>query len=132
MPTGVSAPIANSMLALMLNGTVWAGYNIIFAQLHTGPPGPNGTLSVAAESTRVSCGAAPAFAVPANGQSLNNNLILWSNVIAAETFSFVSLWNAATAGVFIVSGSITAQAINPGNNFSIPTGGLAISIPLAS
>lgn len=132
MPPGVSVPVANSVLALMLNGTVWAGYNTIFAQLHTGPPGPGGTLSVAAESTRVSCGAAPAFAVPANGQTLNSNMILWTNVIASETYSFVSLWNAANAGIFIASGSITSQAITPGNNFSIPAGGLAITIPLAS
>lgn len=132
MPPGISTPVANSVLALMLNATAWAGYNTIFAQLHTGPPGPAGTLSVAAESTRVTCGTAPAFAVPANGQTLNNNVLLWTNVISAETYSFVTLWNALTAGVFIASGTITAQAISPGNNFSIPVGGLAISIPLAS
>jgi hypothetical protein len=132
MPTGVSTPIANSILALMLNGTAWPGYSATWAQLHTASPGPAGTLAIAAESTRVTCGTAPAFAVPANGQTLNSNMILWSNVVANETYAFVTLWSALTGGVFIASGTITSQPIIIGNNFQIPAGGLAIALPVAS
>jgi hypothetical protein len=132
MPTGVSTSIANSILALMLNGTAWPGFSATFAQLHTASPGPAGTLAVAVENVRVSCGTAPAFAAPANGQTLNNNVILWTNVVANETYAFVTLWSAVTGGTFIASGTITSQPIVIGNNFQIPVGGLAISLPVAS
>jgi hypothetical protein len=132
MPPGIAAGTANSVLALMLNGTVWAGYSVIYAQLHIGQPGAAGTANIAGESLRVSCGGAPAFAAPSSGQTLNNNVITWNSVTASETYAFCSLWTALTAGVFIASGTVTAAPIVVGNNFSIPVGGLAVSLPLAS
>lgn len=132
MPVGVSTTVANYILGLSLNGTAWSGFNTIYAQLHVGQPGPNGTANVAGNNLRVSCGGAPSFATPNNGQTSNNNQLLWSNVTTNETYAFCSLWSALTLGTFIVSGTITAQSIVAGNNFSIPAGGLVISLAVAS
>jgi hypothetical protein len=132
MPVGVATPTANSILALMLNGTAYAGNTTLYAQLHIGQPGPAGTANVAGENLRVTCGTAPEFSAPANGACTNNNPITWSAVTTNETYAFVTLWTALTGGTFIASGSISAQPVVVGNNFSIPAGGLSVSLPVAS
>jgi hypothetical protein len=132
MPVGVATPVANSILALMLNGTAWAGNSTLYAQLHTGQPGPLGTANVAGETLRVTCGTVPEFGTPANGACANNNPITWSAVTVSETYTFVTLWTALTGGNFVASGSISAQPVVVGNNFSIPAGGLSVSLPVAS
>lgn len=132
MPVGVSTPVANSILGLMLNGTAWPGYTTLYAQLHVGQPGPAGTANIAGETLRVTCGTAPEFGTPTNGQCSNNNPITWTAVTTNETYTFVSLWTALTAGNFVVSGAISAQPVVVGNNFSIPVGGMVVSLPVAS
>jgi hypothetical protein len=132
MPVGVATPIANSILALMLNGTTWTGYTTLYAQLHVGQPGAAGTANIAGENTRVSCGSAPEFGTPAGGSCSNNNALTWTAVNTNETYTNVSLWTALTGGTFVGSGSISAQPVVVGNNFSIPVGGLTVALPVAS
>lgn len=58
-----------------------------FARLHTGDPGPDCTANLAAQSLRVP--------VIFDGANLNTSTLQWPLCPAAETFTHVSLWDAA-------------------------------------
>jgi hypothetical protein len=129
MADNVSSGVANSILALILNGTAFSGFATPYVQLHTGLPGAAGTTNIAAENRRQATGA---FAAPAGGSTTNNSAINWTSVLGTETYSHVSIWSASSAGTFICSGSISASAITIGQNFQIPAGGMTVSLPVAS
>jgi hypothetical protein len=129
MADNVSSGVANSILALILNGTAFAGFSTPYVQLHTGAPGAAGTANVAGNNTRVASGA---FAAPAGGSTTNSAAINWTSVSTSETYSHVSLWSAVSGGTFICSGSIAASAITAGQNFQIAAGAMTVSLPVAS
>ena len=132
MADGASATIVNALLASILNDVAFTAYGPVYVQLHTGAPGANGTANVAGESTRESAGSNSAFNAPSGGSTTNLNAINWTSVTTAETYTHVSLWSASTSGTFLASGSITANAVEVGDNFSIPIGDMTVSMPVAS
>jgi hypothetical protein len=129
MADNISTGVANSVLALLLNGTSFAGFSATYVQLHTGAPGSAGTANIAGNNTRQAAGA---FAAPSGGSTTNSAAVNWTSVPNNETYTHVSLWSASTSGTFIASGSITAGAILSGQNFQIPSGGMSVSLPVAS
>ena len=131
MAVGVSATVGNAFLASILNDTAFTAYGPLYVQLHTGAPGPNGTANVAGESTRESSGSSP-FAAPSGGTTTSNNAVTWTDVSTDETYTDVSLWSLATSGVFVASGTITANAVETGDTFTIPAGDITVSIAIAS
>ena len=129
MADNVSTGVANSILSALVNGGSFIGFSPVYAKLHTGPPGAAGTSNPAGNTVRQSCGT---FAAPAGGATSNSAAVTWTSVSTAETYSHVSLWDAASGGTFIASGSITAGPILVGQNFTIPAGGMSVSLPVAS
>jgi hypothetical protein len=129
MADNISSGVANSVLGLLLNGTAFAGFAATYVQLHVGAPGASGTSNVAGNNTRQAAGA---FATPSGGSTTNSGAVNWTSVPTNETYSHVSLWSASTSGTFIASGSITAGAILAGQNFTIPAGGMSVSLPVAA
>src|SRR4051794_6747789 len=92
-----------------------------YVKLHTGDPGEDGTANAAAETTRKSI----TGAASANGVFTSVNDLAWTNVAGTETYTHVSLWDAATAGNCLWVGPLTAsKAVVAGDNFTIPTGSL--------
>jgi hypothetical protein len=131
MADNISTAVANSVLALMLNGTAFSIYTpgTTYVQLHTAGPGTVGTSNVAGNNVRAATGA---FQAPSGGSTSNVAAINWTSVSTSETYTHVSLWSAATAGTFICSGSIAAAPIVAGQNFSIAAGAMTVSLPTAS
>ena len=129
MADGASATLVNAFLAAFLNGTTFTTYSAPYVQLHTGAPGANGTANVAGESVRQQ--ATGTFTISA-GSTTNPNPVNWTSVTTAETYTHISLWSAASSGTFLASGSITANAVSIGDNFSIPAADATISMPTAS
>lgn len=129
MAVGAALAIVNAWLASILNGTAPTTYANPYVQLHTGSPGAAGTTNIAGETTREQL--TGTFVVSA-GASTNPAAVNWTSVSTAETYTDVSLWSAATGGTFIASGTITANAVAIGDNFSIPIGDMTISQPTAS
>lgn len=132
MSDGASATVVDALLASILNDQAFTAYGPVYVQLHTAAPGSAGTSNVAGESTRESAGANSAFAAPSGGSTTNSNAITWTSVSTVETYTHVSIWSAATGGVFLASGSITANAVAIGDNFTIPVGDMTVSMPVAS
>lgn len=129
MADNIATGVANSILALILNGTAFAGFATPYAQLHTGLPGAAGTANVAGNSTRQAC---PFATAPSGGVVSNSSAITWTSVPATETYTHISLWSAASGGTFICSGSLAVGSVLSGQNFSIGVGALTVSLPVAA
>ena len=127
MAEGLSSSAATSILDAIGNNTSYA-VATPYIQLHTGAPGSAGTTAVATETTRklVSFGAASA------GTLSNDAAITWTSVAGTEDYTHWTLWTASSAGTFIASGTMTANAVVTGDTFTIPIGDLDISFTIAS
>lgn len=127
MATGMSTATCDSILDAIFNAT---SYSVAtpYIQLHTADPGASGTTAVATETTRklVSMGAASGGAIS------NDAAITWTGVTGTEDYTHWTLWTASSAGTFIGSGTVTANAVTAGDTFTIPTGDLDVVLTVAS
>lgn len=116
MATGVLAAEANEDLNALAAEYPWI-------KLHVGDPGASGTANPATETDRVQA----SFAAASGGVIATNTETRWNGVAANEDYTHWSGWNAQTNGAAGWSGTITADAVNTGNNFVINAGGLTFS-----
>lgn len=128
MAEGLAPAIAAELLDALFNADAYTGPATIYAQLHVGAPGAAGTTNPASNTTRqaVSMGAASGGAVS------NDSAPSWASVPTAEDYTHVSLWSAAAAGTFLMSGTITANAVAVGDTFTIPVGDMDITLVVAA
>ena len=134
MAVGLSAAYVNKFLDFIGNATA-AGTapTTVWIQLGTGDPGPNGTATgnPAGNATRkqVSFGASAG----ASGMS-NDAAITWTTgeVDTSEDYTHWTLWDASTSGNFICSGTMTANAVTVGDEFTIPVGDLDLTFNTAA
>lgn len=121
MAEGWSATAANAALTTLTGTYDWM-------QLHTGAPGANGTSNVATETDRVQV----SFGTASAGAISNDAAIEWTNVAGSEDYTHFTFWTASSAGTFGFSGTITANPVTAGDNFTIASGDLDISVTVAS
>lgn len=121
MAEGFSTAAANT--ALDNQGTAYP-----WVKLHTAAPGASGTSNAATETTRKQASWASASAA---SKATNADLV-WTSVAGSEDFTHFSLWTASSAGSFGGSGTITANAVTTGDTFTIPSGSLTLTLPVAS
>jgi hypothetical protein len=129
MAVGFAVGTANSILNSLARATAWTPPAACYIQLHVGDPGAAGTANVAAETDRVQ----GTFGSAASGGAISNTAALtWTAVAGAEDYTHYSAWSASTSGTFLFSGTVTANAVAIGDNFTIPIGDLDLAIPVAS
>jgi hypothetical protein len=127
MATGPSTYLLNKWLDAMGNNTSFA-VTTAYVALHVGDPGADGTANPATETTRK----AVSFAA-ATGASISSDAdISWTNISGSQDATHWTLWDASTAGNFLGSGTITANAYTAGDTFTIPSGDLDITMTAAS
>ena len=85
-------------------------------QLHTGDPGPNGTLAVAEGVDRRTV----TFTTPVNGQVFNADPVAWLNVGRMETFTHFTAWQDG----FLFAGTVASEVVYAGDNVFIDAGAL--------
>lgn len=125
MATGLAAGQANGILDALCSSIAYSDPAGFFVKLHTGDPGAAGTANAAGETTRK----ATTFAAAAAGAITTSADVAWTNVSTSETYSHVSFWSAVTAGTFLGSDDLAvAKAVVAGDNFTIPTGSISLSI----
>lgn len=133
MTTGLSATVANDFLEWLFNAsaTSTAPTNI-YIQLHTADPGSAGTTAVAGNATRKDLTASMGTA--ASGAITNTAAITWTTgeVDTSEDYTHWSLWDNSTAGNFLLSGTVTANAVTVGDEFTIPIGDLDVAFGTAA
>lgn len=127
MAVGWASATAASILDALGNATAWS-VATPYIKLHVGDPGAAGTANAATETTRklVSFGAASGGAIS------NDAALTWTAVAGSEDYTHFSLWDASTAGNFLASGTVTANAVTAGDTFTIPIGDLDLTLAVAS
>jgi hypothetical protein len=133
MAVGISAAIANDILDALAKNDAFTTLPVsaVWIKLHVADPGSAGTSNAAGNTTRKQA----TFGSAASGGSISNTAdIAWSTgeVTTSEDYSHYSAWTASTAGTFLFSGVITANAVTSGDQFTIPTGSLTLSLTVAS
>lgn len=127
MPEGLSVSTANSILDAICNAVAYS-VATPYVQLHTAAPGAAGTTAIAGNTLRKLA----SFGVAASGAISNDVEILWSAVGVAEDYTHVTIWTTLTAGTFVASGTITANAVAIGDDFRLPVGDIDLVFPVAS
>ena len=133
MALGFSATVANDILEWLFNASAMAAAPANpWIQLHTGDPGSAGTSNVAGNATRKDLTAAMGTA--ASGAITNTSAVTWTTgeVDTSEDYTHWSIFDAETNGNFLLSGTMTANAVVSGDEFTIPVGELDTSISTAA
>lgn len=120
----ISTYLSDKYLDCLVNAS---GFNVVgvYVQLHTADPGTAGTTAVAGNNVRK----AVTFAAAASGSKASNADVTWTNVSTSETYAYVSLWDASTAGNFLWAGALTAsKAVNAGDTFTLTSGQVTVAI----
>lgn len=120
MALGLSAAAANTFLDAHAAAFPWIKF-------HVGDPGAAGTANPATETDRVEA----SFASASGGAIATDAELRLNGVAATEDFTHWSGWSASAAGTFGWSGTVTADALNAGNNFVINAGGLTYTLNVA-
>jgi hypothetical protein len=88
----------------------------VYVKLHTGDPGEDGTSNAATETTRE----AVTWNSAASGSLQASATIEWTNVSTTETYTHFSLWDNASAGNCLWTGSLSSSAaVTAGDTFQI-------------
>ena len=116
----------NELLDALLNNGSFAGGATVYVSLHTADPGEDGANEVAGGSyARQASGG---FAAAAGGTT-DNDAIIDFTLMPAETMTHVGIWDAVTAGNFLVGGALTAdKTTNAGDTFRIAAGDLDVTL----
>lgn len=133
MAVGMSEFTVDSFFDWLFNNTAPTAVTGVWMQLHTADPGAAGTTAVATESTRksVSMGS-PAAPSGGNVTISNDAQVQWSGIAGSQDASHYSLWTASSAGTFLGSGVITANAYTAGDTLTFAVGDIDISLPVAA
>jgi hypothetical protein len=126
MTVGQSTTHAHGILNV-LRGTTYTAPASVWLKVHTGDPGSAGTANASAETTRKQV----TFGAPSAGSSAASAVSWTAWSAGSETISHVSLWDASTAGTFLMSGTLAAsKAVTNGDTLNVtPT---ATQGPLAA
>lgn len=127
MAAGISSYLANKLLEATCKATAYSA-SAVYIQLHVGSPGANGTTNPATETTRKAC----TFATASAGVISSNADVTWTNIAGSQTATFFTAWDASTAGNFLFSGTVTANAYVAGDTLTISSGQLSASLTIAS
>lgn len=98
------------------NGTSLTAPSAVYAKLHTGDPGEDGTANAAGETDRLEV----EFDASSNGVISLTAPVTWTSVNTSETYSHVSLWDHVSAGNCLGSGALTTpKAVTAGDDFEL-------------
>ena len=127
MATGISAYLANAWMNALGNATSFS-VTTAYVKLHVGDPGSAGTSNAATETTRK----AVSFAAASNGALASDADVTWTNIAGSQDATHFTAWDNATTGNFLFSGTITGNAYTAGDTYTISSGGLTVSLTVAS
>lgn len=128
MAAGLKASVANSLLDALGNATNYTAPTANWAKLHTGDPGASAASNAATETTRKSV----SFAAASGGSMASDAAITWTNIAGSEDATHFSIWDASTAGNFLWSGTLTANAYVAGDTLTIASGDMTAAFTVAA
>ena len=120
----VSDLVANAWLDAVGNATSYSEAGV-WVKLHIGDPGSAGTANAAAHTTRVQA----SFGAAASRAMTNDAPVEFTSLTAAETITWVSLWDASSGGNFLGRDDLSSSAVVAiGDTLRIPTGDLDFTV----
>lgn len=123
--TTIADTLETALLDLVFRNIAYTGNATLYVKLHLADPGEAGTASPAAHTTR----APVTFAAASAGSIASNSAATFTSMVANETISHISLWDASTAGVCKWTGPLTTpKAVAIGDDFTIPSGSLTVTL----
>ena len=123
----LSAYLRDKLLDHFLKGTAYTAPTNIYVSLHTADPGTTGANEAAGGSYARQIGTS-AFAAASAGSKASNAVIEFAGMPAA-TLTHVGVWDASSAGNFLVGGALSAsKTTNSGDTFRLPSGQLTVSL----
>ena len=128
MAVGLLASVANSLLDALGNATNYTAPTANYIKLHIGDPGAAAASNAATETTRK----AVSWAAASGGSMASDAAISWTNISGSEDATHFSVWDAATVGNFLFSGTVTANAYVAGDTLTIASGSLTASFTVAA
>ena len=128
MSVGLAAAVANGLLDALGNAANYTAPTAIYMKLHIGDPGAAGASNAAVETTRKQ----GSFAAAASGAITTDAALTWTNVGGTEDYTNWSAHDAAAAGAFLCSGTMTANAVVAGDTFTVATGDWDLSLTTAA
>ena len=127
MATGISDYLANQWLDALGNNDTFA-VAAVYVKLHVGDPGAAGTSNPATETTRKEA----SFSAASSGTLTSDSALTWTNIAGSQDATHFTAWDNLSAGNFLFSGTITANAYTAGDTFTIASGSLTVSLTIAS
>lgn len=128
MAVGLKPTVANSLLDALFNATNYTAPTDSYVKLHIGDPGAAAASNAATETTRKQV----SWAAAASGSIASDAAVTWTNISGSEDATHFSLWDAASAGNFIASGTVTANAYVAGDTLTIASGSFTGSFTVAA
>ncbi len=127
MATGISSYLADQWLDALGNNDTFA-VAAVYVKLHVGDPGAAGTSNAATETTRKEA----SFSAASSGTLTSDAALTWTNIAGSQDATHFTAWDNISAGNFLFSGTITANAYTAGDTFTIASGSLTVSLTIAS
>jgi hypothetical protein len=125
MATGIASGQADAILDAYARSVAYSDPAAFWVKLHTGDPGSAGTSNAYGDTTRQQ----PTFSAASGGSITTSAPTTWTSVSATATVSHLSFWSSSSGGTFLGSDDLaSAQGLQPGNDFTIPTGQLTITL----
>ncbi len=122
---GIATADANALVSAEARATAYTGPASLFVSLHTADPGATGASEVTGGSYARQ---ALTFGAPAAGTASNSATINFTNM-PAVTVTHLGIWDAATAGGFHQSGSLTASVVvAAGNTLQFAAGQITYNV----
>lgn len=113
MTVGQSSSHINAILNV-LRGTSYTGVTP-YLKLHTADPGASAATAASSETSRK----ALTFAAPSGGSTVSSAVSWTSWSASSETITHYSIWDASTAGNFLISGAFTtSKAVSTGDTLN--------------
>ncbi len=110
-------------LVKSMKGTAPTTYATVWVKLHTGDPGTAGTENAAGETTRKE------ITLTGTAVLKNSGAVEWTAVSTSETYKWVSIWSASTAGTYLGRGQLEAEkAVSSGDTAKLPAEGFSLQI----
>lgn len=133
MAVGLAPAVANDILDALARNDALTTLPVatFFVKLHTADPGAAGATAPAGNTTRKQV----TFGAAAAGGAISNTVaISWTSgeVTTSEDYTHWSGWTASTAGTFLCSGTVTANPVTAGDQFTIPIGDLDLTLTVAA
>lgn len=121
---GFSDYIEPKLLDVVFNNTAVGAIANTYVKLHIGDPGDAGTANAAGNTTRKLA----SWAAASGGTIQTDASLDWTNVSNSEDYTHFSVWDDPTAGNCLFTGTLTANAVTAGDNFTIATGDIDITL----